>query len=167
MRALRTLLMVAAVSLLGACSGFPLFEPRGPEPWVHSDGLRRMSEVDSLFMYFDYVRRLPAGELAKEGEAVKNLYARNRSDFVRVRYAMLLGVPNTSLNDEARALEVLEPVARNEQSSLHGLAVLLNTQLQEQRRLGAQAAALQQKLDALRSLERSLIERDHGLRKRQ
>jgi hypothetical protein len=54
---------------------------------------------------------------------------------------------------------MLEPVARNTNGQLQGLAYLLLTHLQERKRLDANTQALQQKLDALRSLERSMIER--------
>jgi len=68
-------------------------------------------------------------------------------------------VPNTAFYDEPRALDLLDPVARNGDPRLSGLAALLVSQIQERRRLDATAQALQQKLDALKSLERSLIER--------
>jgi Skp family chaperone for outer membrane proteins len=87
------------------------------------------------------------------------------------------------VNDEARALELLDPVAKNAASPLQGLAFLLGSYVFEQRRLGAQVQtlqqnvqglqgnvqalqgnvqALQQKLDALKTLERSLSERREG-----
>ncbi|HET9403893.1 MAG TPA: hypothetical protein VFO57_04885, partial [Burkholderiales bacterium] len=57
------------------------------------------------------------------------------------------------------ALELLDPVSKNPNGHLGGLAYLLISHLQERKRLDANAQGLQQKLDALRSLERSLIER--------
>ena len=72
---------------------------------------------------------------------------------------MVLALPGTANGDEGRALELLEPVAKNPNGRLGGLAYLLISHLQERKRLDAAAQGLQQKLDALRSLERSLIER--------
>jgi hypothetical protein len=82
-----------------------------------------------------------------------------KSDYNRVRLAMVVSQPNTSFHDEPRAIELLEPVARSPGGQLSGLAVLLVSQIQERRRLDASAHALQQKLDALKSLERKLLER--------
>ena len=48
---------------------------------------------------------------------------------------------------------------RNQNSPLHGLAVLLQTFVQEQRRLEQRVHGMQQKLDALKAMERNLIER--------
>ena len=62
---------------------------------------------------------------------------------------MLVALPNTSLYDETRALDLLDPIAKNGDPRLSGLAWLLISQIQERRRLDATAQAL----------ERSLIER--------
>ena len=78
---------------------------------------------------------------------------------VAVSAVEVLSLPGTAFSDEPRALELLDPVARNVNGELNGLALLLATNLQERKRLDASAQGLQQKLDALRSLERSMIER--------
>jgi len=64
-----------------------------------------------------------------------------------------------AFTDEARSLGLLDTVARHQVGKLQGLAVMLVAQVQEQQRLAASAQGLQQKLDALRSLERNMIER--------
>jgi hypothetical protein len=64
-----------------------------------------------------------------------------------------------AFTDEARALGLVDTVARHQGGKLQGLAAVLVAQLQEQQRLAASAQGLQQKLDALRSLERNMIER--------
>ena len=155
------LIVVLAALLNSGCSVLrtPDF---GREPWVREGGLFPSGDNASLLMYFEYVRKLPPAELAKEHETVRQLYANANSDFVRVRYAMLLSVPGTAASDDARALEVLDPVLKNSGGGLHALAFVLSAQIQEQKR----GQALQQKLDALMSLEKSLIERDPGATKR-
>jgi hypothetical protein len=75
---------------------------------------------------------------------------------------MLLTLPGAAAGDDARALELLEPVTRSADSGLRGLALLMTAFLQEQRRLEAGAQGLQQKLDALLSLERSMTGREGG-----
>lgn len=127
------------------------------EPGVRTVGPRPVSDSESLLMYFEHVRKLSAAELAKEYETVRRLYARAHSDFNRVRYAMLLSVPGSAFSDDARALEALEPLLKNLDAALHNLAFVVSAQIQEQRR----GQGLQQKLEALKSLEKSLIERGH------
>ena len=120
---------------------------------------RQVSDAENLISYFVYLRKLTGPELAREHDAARQAWSRARSDYNGVRLAMLVALPNTPLYDEARALDLLDPIAKNGDPRLSGLAWLLISQIQERRRLDATAQALQNKLDALKSLERSLIER--------
>lgn len=146
-------------ALLAGCAILPGMESPERAPWVQAGSPRPASEAESLLLYFQHVRRLAAADLGKEHDTARQAFAQSRSDFNRIRLAMVLALPNTALNDESRALELLEPVARNQSGQLQGLASLLVAQLQERRRLDANMQGLQQKLDALKSLERSMIER--------
>ena len=150
-------LFVLAVLLTAGCAVLRGLETGG-EPWVRTDGPRPSSDNESLLMYFGYVRKLPSAELVREHDTLRQTYAKSQSDFARVRYAMLLSVPGTPFNDDARALEALEPLLKNPDAALHGLAFIVSAQIQEQRR----GQGLQHKLDALKSLEKNLIERDQG-----
>lgn len=149
----RLLLLAAGAWLAAGCAAPPATVK--PVPVV----ARPVSESESLLGYYHSLRGLPATDLGKEHEVARQAYARARTDYNRVRYAMVLTVPNSTFHDDARALEMLEPVAKNPNGPLQPLASLLASHLQERRRLDANAQALQQKLDALRSLERSIIER--------
>jgi hypothetical protein len=161
----------------------PLLAPVPVEP-PRADG------VTELIADFQRLRKLPASELSREQEAARLAFAQSRSDRSRVRLAMTLSVPGSAANDEIRALELLEPVAKNPASDLQPLAALLGSYIVEQRRLLAQlqglqqnvntlqqnlqasqqnvqtlqgnVQALQQKLDALKTLERTLTERRQG-----
>jgi outer membrane murein-binding lipoprotein Lpp len=142
--------------------------PAPPQPEVRLPG-----EQERAVSYFDRLRRMQVGELAREQEAVRQAYGQSRSDFDRMRLAMTYALPNTPLSDEGRALDLLEPLVRNIRAELHPLAVLLAVFVQEHKRLAANiqtlqqgVQSLQQKLDALRSLERSLIEREGGAARR-
>jgi hypothetical protein len=117
------------------------------------------SDAESLLLYFQHVRKLSGADLSREHDAARQAYARARTDFNRVRLAIALSLPGTSFYDETRALDLYDTVAKHEGGRLQGLALLLGWHLQEQKRLTASAQGLQQKLDALRSLERSMIER--------
>jgi hypothetical protein len=126
-----------------------------PQP----DARRPASEIDELLAYFQHVRKMPVAELGREHDAVRQAFLYSRSDFDRVRLAMLLSLPGTPIADEPRALELLDPVVKNPGGKFSGLAVLLASNLQERKRLDANAQGLQQKLDALMLLERNMIER--------
>jgi hypothetical protein len=112
--------------------------------------------------FYARARQLQGPELAREQESARRALARSRGDAARLRYAMLLTLPGAAAGDDARALELLEPVTRSADSGLRGLALLMTAFLQEQRRLEAGAQGLQQKLDALLSLERSMTGREGG-----
>lgn len=145
--------------VLAGCGVLPGLESQEPAPATHAGAAPPPSDVDGLLAYFARVRTLSAPDLGKEHEAARQAFLASRSDANRVRLAMLLSLPGTALSDEPRALELLDPVARNAGGKFHGLAALLAANLQERKRLDANAQGLQQKLDALKSLERSMIER--------
>lgn len=152
MKSIALLLITLAALLAAGCGSL-----RGPggEPSARTESPRPAGDVENLLLYFEHVRKLPAADLAKEHEAVRQLFARSHSDFHRVRYAAVLSVPGATFSDEARALELLDPLLKNPGASLHNLAFVIGAQIQEQRR----AQDLQQKLEALKSLEKSLLER--------
>lgn len=140
----------------------------------------RSTDVEALLAEFERLRRLPVAELAREQEVARQAFNQSRSDIARVRAAITLAVPGNAGNDDLRALELLDPLVRSPNASLHGLAFLMAAYIQEQRRLATQVQglqqnaqglqqnvqALQQKLDALRTLERSLSEREAGAPRR-
>lgn len=130
--------------------------PRVEEPALHPT----VGNAERLLQYFERIKRLSAGELTKEYETIRSAYARTASDYNRVSYAMMLSLPGASFSDDARALELLDPLAKRADAGLHPLAYLLSAFIQDRRRLGTELGAAQQKLDALKSLERNLINRD-------
>lgn len=131
------------------------------------------SEVEGLIGDFQRIRRLPAAELAREQETARQAFSQSRSDAARVRLAMAIAIPGGPAGEDARALELLDPLVKNPTAPLHGLAFMIASYIQDQRRLATQlqstqqnvhglqqnVQALQQKLDALMTLERSLTER--------
>jgi DNA repair exonuclease SbcCD ATPase subunit len=163
------LLLVALTTLLAAGCGVLGSIETGNEPWIRADGPRPAGDSESLLMYFEYVRNLPAAELAKEHETVRELYTKLRSGFNRVRYAMLLSVPGTAFNDGARALDVLEPLLMNQDAALHPIAFAVSAQIQEQRREQAQQQKLdelKQKSDELKQKSNELKQKSEGLKQK-
>ena len=130
----------------------------------------RPNEVETLIAEFSRLRKLPPVELAREQEAARQAFNQSRTESARVRFAMALAMPGGPGSDDARALELLDPLVKAPGAALHSLAFLLASYVQEQRRLTAQVAGLQQnlqglqanvqglqqKLDAIKTLERSL-----------
>ena len=162
----RLVWLVGCCALLASCSTPQEVETQEPdlavethEPVLTLKVQRPISDVESLLLYNRHIGKLKENQLSGELEISRRAYTREHSNFNRVRLAMLLGLPSTTLSDDARALELLEPVAKNESGELSALAALLAAQIRDRRRLDATAQDLQQKLDALQSLERSMMER--------
>ncbi len=165
---------MALVSLLSAgCGALRSVEPAdAPEPAARAGTPRPAGDSESLLAYFENVRKLQAAELASEYHSVRELYTASPSEVNRVRYAMLLSIPGTAFNDNARALEALEPLLRNQNAALRHLAFMVHAHIGEQRRghmlqqkldqEQRRGQDVQQKLDALKSLEKDLIKRDPG-----
>lgn len=114
-----------------------------------------ISETDLLLAYYDHVRKLPPAELARETELIRRVYAKTKTDPVRMRYVMLLAASPGTNADDARVTELIEPVLKSQDANLRALASIVHAHWLEQRR----AQNLQQKLDALMSLDKTLIER--------
>lgn len=167
MRLVRWVLIGAMALALAGCALL-----RGPEAEVSpapsevESAREPGTELERLLDYFQRIRRLATPELGRENDSARVAFTRSRADFDRLRLAMVLSLPNTAFNDDARSLDLLEPVVKNQNAPLHGLALLMSVFVQEQRRLGQSAQAVQQKLDALKSMERSLIEREQAGQKR-
>lgn len=156
----------AAIAIAGCATPPPAVEPESPPPEAGISPPQpspipppvpapSISDTDVLLAYYDHVRKLSPPEYAREAELVRRLYARAKTDLVRMRYAIVLAAAPGAPLDEARANEILEPVVKSTDTNMRALATMLTAQLQEQRR----AHGLQQKLDALMSLDKTLIER--------
>ena len=106
----------------------------------------------------------PADDLRRELTGASAAFARTRSDANRIRVAMLLTLPAAGPPDDARALSLLEPLVvkgGGATSSLKQIASVLYAQIVERARSlreeQKRTAAAQEKLDALRAVERSLL----------
>ena len=134
------------------------------------------SYAEDLMSYLGRLRTM--NEAALAGEAAR--MRRDASDLARVKAALAMTL--SSQADEAEIIELVDPVARKQGAGdVRAMAALLNTNAQERRRLKQRAAStagelrderklaeaqkqraeqLQQKLDALTELERSLAARE-------
>jgi len=134
-------------------------QPQAAPPQINDEEQQALALLVDLQRY-----AVEAGEdLRRELAAANVALTRTRNDPNRIRVAMLLTLPLAGPPDDARALSLLEPVvAKSGNSSpLKQIASVLYAQIversrsvrEEQRR----TAAAQEKLDALRAVERSLL----------
>ena len=102
-------------------------------------------------------------ELKKELAAASQSLARQRTDVNRVRLAVLYTLVRNSPQDDQRAIQVFENVAKRAPagSPVRHLAAVLQSQVIERQRAvrdeQQKADAAIQKLEALRAMERSLL----------
>jgi isochorismate hydrolase len=102
-------------------------------------------------------------ELRRELAQATQAFSRQRTDVNRVRLAVLYTLIRSSPQDDQRALQLFENVAKNSppSSSIRHLASVLQAQVTERQRAvhdeQQKADAAIQKLEALRAMERSLL----------
>lgn len=147
------------------------------------------SGVDGVMSEAVQVSRAPASEQSASLKRAQQAFAADPTPLRRVRLATLLATLPAPLRDEARALELLAPVADAGAPGVGGFAAFLSRQIAERQRLAReierlmkehaalererQAAdkerdkreeALRQQLEALRAIERGILEREERLR---
>jgi hypothetical protein len=136
--------------------------------------------------------RASPGEQKAALSRAQQRFSQDPAALSRVRLATLLAVLPAPLRDDARAAELLEPVADASVPGLRRFAALLLGQVAERQRLireidriarerdrgekehsrsdkerDQREEALRQQLEALRAIERGILEREERLRKRQ
>lgn len=121
-------------------------------------------EEQALALLVDLQRyAVESGDDLKRELAAANLAMnRSKSDASRIRLAMLLTLASAGPPDDARAISTLEPLlGKTNTSPLKQIATVLYVQIVERTRSVKEeqkkTAAAQEKLDALRAVERSLL----------
>jgi hypothetical protein len=143
-----------------------------------------LAEVDAVVATAVQAVRAPAGEQKAVLSRADQQFAADPSPLNRLRRGTLLATLPDPLRDDARAAELLEPIADAGAPGVGRFAALLSSQLAERRRAAREAdrlarerersdkerdkrdEALKQQLDALRSIERGILEREERLRRR-
>jgi hypothetical protein len=175
---------VLSALLFCAVAGCAVLDP-APRPVVTAD--RILTEAVSLS------RGTPAAQKAGLAHAQEQ-FQREPSAYNQARLATLLATLPAPLRDDARALELLEPLVESDASAAGHLAAVLAQHLGERQRLareldrvakeraGLLAAereriaadkerdkreeALRQQLEALRAIERGILEREERARQK-
>ncbi len=160
---MRLLREIAAAAALGGCALFPDTAPVPVEPVSVSapgaDYIRENAEVSALLAYYQDLLAMPAEELKREYQGIGQSFARDRSELGRLRLALLMCVPGAAWRDDARLLALLDGAASSKappESPRHQFIVLLQKLVAERQREQKRADELQQKLDSMLTIERSL-----------
>ena len=140
-----------------AASAAVVIDP--PAPTEPTEDQQMLSLLADLQRY----GTLQNDELKRELSAASQALGRQRTDVNRVRLAVLYTLLRASPQDDQRAAQLFENVAKNASpaSPVRQLAAVLQTQVTERQRAvrdeQQKADAAIQKLEALRSMERSLL----------
>ena len=124
-----------------------------------------MRQLTELVIYAQRVAHMSADEQKREYTTANQAYTRDKSAYARVRLGLLLSLPGVAVQDDARAVALLEPYANSSQGNAqnHGVlrqfAALLHADLIERMRSQRRADQLKDQLEALRAVERSIIDR--------
>jgi len=163
--------MAALALALATVPGCALLEP----------GADRAVAADAVLAEAVNAARAPLAEQKSTLARAQQAQATDATPLNRLRVATLLATLPPPLRDDARAAELLEGMADARAPGPGRVAALLAVQLAERQRLSRELEratrdarerdkreeALRQQLEALRSIERGILEREEKLRGRQ
>lgn len=147
--------VVAVVS--GACTAPPPAPPVVAPAPVPED----MRQVSELIATYSRVAAMRPDDQRREFAAAGQALTRDPSAFNRIRAGLLAAMPGTPFQDDVRALSLLEPYAGAgpEHDRVLQFAAMWHASLAERAKARARADQLKEQLDALRAVERTIIER--------
>ena len=160
--------LVLSLALLSGCATIkPAENVATPSPvsWNAS------GSASALLTYFDQLRLLSAPELARETERARKSYAKNKSTFYQLQYAIALSVPGGDIRHAQQLLDPLVKETGRYDRPLHALAAMLSTDLAERQRLEEalqtqtrRADDLDGKLEALKDIEKKMMQRENVIK---
>lgn len=159
------LLWIAAAMLVGGCALMPGAAPdrdAASASLPEAVRVQENSEVSALLAYYQGLLDLPAEDLRREYQRTSQSFARDHSELARLRLAMLMNIPGAAWRDDAKLIGLLEgSPSRKAQpdSPRRQFVVFLLKQVAERLREQKRADELQQKLDSILAIERSLRSR--------
>ena len=148
-------LLVCARALTG-CADWPHVSPG----YASSREERESRQVLELLAYAQKVAALSGDEQQRELNASNQIFSKDRGPYSRVRLALVLSIPGTPFSDETKAAGLLEPVSTGAAGPMQQFAGLLYVQIGERLRDQRRAVQYKEQLDALKDVERKIIERD-------
>lgn len=169
------LLLACTALLLNACVDLPM-----SNQVRQIDGSYTIN--NGLLEYAGNFVELPAEAQKKELAQINQSLAQNKNDLnSRMKAAMIYALPNSRQRDVVKAQVLLDDLLREKtlDSERKTLAALLRDYILENNKLFLEnnklsqkardeqkrADALQQKLDDLKNIEKTMVDRDQGVRK--
>ena len=165
------ILLLVPVALLAACA----LEPKRAEPPPALVIVQPAppSETDQLLTYMMQTRKLDARELANEREQLRAIFQADKSEFNRVKLALVIAPApltsataaanlTTNANDDAELITLLEPLVNNNSASstdalvvpqsfeIRALSTLIYGIAQDRKKLRDQWREAQARVNALR-----------------
>jgi hypothetical protein len=147
--------------MLLLAAGCAAFEP----------GAERVIATDKIVAEALNASRAPLSEQKAVLARAQRAYAGQPTSLNRVRVAVLLATLPAPLRDDAKAVELLEPIAEPDSPGPGRLAALMLGQIGERQRgtrerqqADVEREAMRQQLEALRSIDRSNLEREEKMR---
>lgn len=146
------LVIALGAALLAGCSSLPA--------WLGSEERQALEMLD----YANRVAAMDAGAQRRERDRTQAGLARDRSAAARVRLGLLYALPASAIQDDARALALLEEDADGAPGpAVAKVARFAAAQVRErQRQVGDEqrkTEMVKQQLEALKAIERSILER--------
>jgi hypothetical protein len=145
--------LLAIMLLLAGCAGLGISSL--------PDNESEERQVIHLINYAQRVAAMTAEQQHREYSVRNQAFARDKDTNSRMRLAVLLATPGASVHDTARAASLLEPMVTpsDAASPLLSLAKLLYGQLNERVNEQKRADQMREQLDALKEVERTIMER--------
>ncbi|HTO47480.1 MAG TPA: hypothetical protein VML91_07555 [Burkholderiales bacterium] len=126
-----------------------------PAPTAEAEEARQVAE---LLSYYQRVAGLGLEDQKRELATATQVFNRERSNASRVRLALVYAIPGSAVQDDARAAQLLEPVASGS-GALRQFAGLVHAQVTDRLKTQKRADQLKDQVEQLRSIEKELIER--------
>ena len=161
-RVFRRLAILSCFWMLAGCAAFT-YPGRVSAPSVPEAESEESRLVIELIGYTQRVAAMQAEEQRRELNVSSQKFSKDRGAYGRVRLALLLSLPGTAFNDDSRAASLLEPLAESAapgRGSMQQFAGLLYAQISERAREQRRSAQLKEQLEALKAIEREIIERE-------
>jgi hypothetical protein len=176
-RLFRKFCILLAINILSGCAAMQASQ--SPNPVIsptHPIQVAVPSQLDKLMQYYEFLQEKTGAELVQEFNTVKMNFMHNNSDGNRIRYILLLSLPNAEFRNISDALSLLIEWPQDEQqlTSLDIFRKLLTQLLTEQQHLNSTvrnfseklkaaegySEKLQKKVDDIKDMEKSLIRRE-------
>lgn len=133
----------------------PAPPPPPPVPTAEAEEARQVAE---LLSYYQRVAGLGPEDQKRELATATQSFNRDRSNASRVRLALMYAIPGTALQDDARAAQLLEPIASGS-GALRQFAGLVHAQVTDRLKTQKRADQLKDQVEQLRAIEKDIVER--------